>query len=50
MITFFQCIVVAMGLFAILINVKERKIPRGILERLFIIGALVIMIIWAIKY
>lgn len=50
MITFFQCIVVAMGLFVILISIKERKIPRGILEWLFIIGALVIMIIWAIKY
>lgn len=39
-----------MGLFIILISIKERKNPRGLLEWLFIIGALIIMIILAIKY
>lgn len=50
MILFFQCIVVAMALFVILISIKNRKIPRGLIEWIFIIGAFVIMIIWAMKY
>ena len=50
MILFFQCIVVAMALFVILISIKNRKIPRGLIEWIFIIGAFVIMIIWDMKY
>lgn len=50
MMLFLQCIVVAMALFVILISINERKMPKGLVEWLFIIGALVIMIIWAIKY
>lgn len=50
MTLFFQCIVVAMALFVVLISIKERKIPRGFLEWLFIIGAFMIIIIWAVKY
>lgn len=50
MTLFFQCIVVAMALFVVLISIKERKIPRGLLEWLFIIGAFMIIIIWAVKY
>lgn len=50
MILFFQCIVVAMSLFIILISIKERKIPEGLLEWCFIIGAFAVMIVWAIKY
>ena len=47
---FLQCIVVAMALFVILISIKERKMPRGLLELAFMIGALIIMIIWSVKY
>lgn len=50
MILFLQCVVVAMALFVILISIKERKIPRGLIEWAFMIGAIAIMIIWAIKY
>ena len=50
MILFFQCIVVAMALFVILISIKERKAPGGLLEWFFIIGAFIIMIVWTIKY
>lgn len=50
MILFLQCVVIAMALFVVLISIKERKVPRGLLEWFFIIGALVIMIIWTIKY
>lgn len=50
MILFLQCIVVAMALFIILISIKERKIPRGIIEWLFIIGAFIIIVIWAVKF
>lgn len=39
-----------MDLFVVLISIKERKIPRGLLEWLFIIGGLLIMIVWAVKY
>lgn len=50
MMLFLQCIVLAMGLFVILISIKERKMFSGLLEWFFIIGALIIMIIWAVKY
>lgn len=50
MMLFLQCTVVAMALFVILISIKERKIPRGLMEWAFMIGALIIMIIWAVKY
>lgn len=47
---FLQCIVIAMGLFIILISIKERKMPKGLLEWAFMICALIIMIIWGVKY
>ena len=45
MILFLQCIVVAMAVFVILISIKERKVPKGLLEWLFIIGAFIIMVL-----
>ena len=50
MILFLQCIVVAMALFVVLISIKERKVPKGLVEWLFIIGAFIIMIICRVKY
>lgn len=50
MILFLQCVVIAIALFIVLISIKERKMPKGLLEWLFIIGGLVMMIIWAVKY
>ena len=50
MLLFIQCVIVAMGLFVILISIKEEKIPKGLIEWLFIIGAFVILIIWLVKY
>lgn len=50
MVLFFQSIVLGMALFIILLSIKMQKIPRGLIEWIFIIGAFIILIIWAVKY
>ena len=38
------------GFFIILICIQERKIPGGLIEWGFIIGALAVMLDWSMKY
>lgn len=50
MILFLQSIVVAVALFIVLISIREEKIPKGIIEWLFIIDAFILIIIWVVKF
>ena len=50
MALFLQCCIVAMGIFIFLISIYNRKIPRGLLEWLFIIGTFIVFAVWIFKY
>ena len=48
LINIIQWIIVAIGLFIVVFSVGEQVIPCGLLELLFVIGMIVVLIIWFI--
>lgn len=46
---FFQGCIVLMGLFIIYISVKNRKVPKGVVDWIFILGMIDIFLVWIHK-